>query len=207
MAVLFGTKTRGCFGVYGIDLSDKSAVTLAIGGSQDSSAGDNGRWCIGINVNARENAAILPCFNQQAYLYAFGHDAVQSNFSVTFLCASISSSGSAGNQVPSALKAYAAARASKSNALSSLIMYGNTLASGAILGCSVSTASVEMKLTNVTFTMALLELQGSSAGSKSGSIAAEANRSLAGANGVDLSAMASIATASNVPISSGGRIA
>ena len=191
MATIFGTTNiRGCFGVYGFDLSEKSAVTLATPGSANGNFGASGIWCINIGVNAKENNAILPCFNDSAYQYAFGHDPVQSNFSVTFLCASVQGS-SGGSQIPSAVQLYKTSRVSQTSKESSLVMYGSVLAAGSIVSYAIATANVEMKLYNVTFNCSMISLSagtGGGSGSGNGGInahaypSAAAQQALAGAS-------------------------
>lgn len=156
MAYIFGTGGKpGSFKAFGIDLTEKSSVTLVTPRGDGSAFSDNGVWCNAINIQAMENSFVLPCFNESAYLYTFGHDAVQSNFSISFLCASETCQGT-GQQIPTMLKLYGASRASKNPEPCKLIMHGAVLASGHMNAASVGVANVELKLYTVSFACNML---------------------------------------------------
>lgn len=135
---------RGCFVKKQVDSGGGQGARLSLSGTMLPSGASDPFIVSGFSMRKEETIAIMRCFKDQSFIYAFGDNIEQSILSVKIIALMPASSG--GAAVSTMIGAYASGRISKSTKLSYLTYGGSSALKGYVLGLDSSTVSAEYGL-------------------------------------------------------------
>jgi len=134
---------RGCFVKKSVDTSGGRGVRLQ--GSQTIPASDTDPFVVaGFSIRKEETIAIMRCFNDTSFIYAFGDNIEQSVLSVKII--GFMPADSQGSSVTTMLNFYSTNRISKRPRVTYLYYGGNNAITGYVLGMESSTVSDDFGL-------------------------------------------------------------
>ena len=166
---IFGNdrKSRGCFNIFDITTSGGHGAILSV------PQGTYGNWpsgtggpttadhvvITGLSWGQKEKYHTVQCFSDHAYVYAFGHDALNSVLEVNFVGFLVDTSGTNNSGiVPAFNKMYKDNRVYASPTWVTVSL-GATVMKGLLVGMSSATLDPLHNLQNFTAVISLVEAQ------------------------------------------------
>lgn len=165
---IFGNPyNRGCFIKKEIDSSKGQGVRLNINGTNLPANDTDPFIIVGFNVNKGETIAIMRCFNNKSFVYAFGDDIEQSLLHVKIM--GLNPAQSAGESISHMFNTYTNNTIYKQPSKRVMLTYGGFEAlTGYILGMSSATTSAEYGMQS--YDLKLLLTMGSDSGRSGGAL-------------------------------------
>ena len=159
---VFGMSDRGKFMVVPVDTKDGEGIQVSI----PSGGSSNGSTLIGASslvtsfgAEQRENFSVSQCLNGGIYMYTFGHDPANSQFTLGVTSFINTCSGKVADDLAAAIKAYQAGRVSQSHNVASLSI-GTASLRGYLVGHSIRAADTALGLVESSYTFVALDPQG-----------------------------------------------
>ena len=158
----YDKQSRGCFASFDIGTQRGRGAYITFGGTTKFPAdGKTVPYIVtSIAFAQKEKYALVQCFNNVIYTYAFGIDPLSSMISVQFVAFLVSKEGTGSSAaVKDFLSIYNTNRLSKNPKYSTVNIGGKAL-TGFVVGMSSSTASQETNLQNFSVDLVIVEPQG-----------------------------------------------
>lgn len=152
---VFGMGDRGKFRAMSVDTRDGQGIQIDMPGGSPLGAAS---LVTSFSAEQRENYSVSQCLNGGIYLYTFGHDPQNSQFSLGITSFLNTCSGAQAADLAQALRAYQGGRVSQSRALASMSV-GDAVFRGYLVGQSVSVADPQLGLVASTYTFIALNPQ------------------------------------------------
>ena len=151
-------KSRGCFHEIQAPHTKGSGAFLTLPGLT-AGTGKNPFFVSNITFGQKEKFHVVQCFNDSNYVYAFGHDPMDSLVEVVFTAFLVNKSGDTfGESLKTLTKAYGDGRLSKKPEYATLTL-GTWTVQGLVIGMRSGTEDAEHNLQSFSVTLLLVEAQ------------------------------------------------
>ena len=157
---IFSMNDRGKFVSVGLDTEDGQGIQVSIAGGE-SPIGE-ASLVTSFSAEQRENYSVAQCLNGGMFLYTFGHDPANSQFSLGITSFLRTCHGEVGSELAKALSIYRTGRVSQSKALSTLSV-GDAALRGYLVGQGVVVTDNVVGTVTATYTFVALNPQGQEA--------------------------------------------
>lgn len=156
---VFGMSDRGKFHVTSVDTADGQGIQISMPGGNPLGPAS---LVTSFAAEQRENFSVSQCLNGGIYLYTFGHDPQNSQFTLGITSFLNTCSGEKAADLARALRVYQSGRVSESRALASMSV-GDAVLRGYLSGQSVTVTDNAIGTVASTYTFVALSPQGGGA--------------------------------------------
>lgn len=162
MARIFGASKKGCYMVHTMDFGTSRGAWLQLPGGTKlptDSLGDP-YWVSAFDISLSEDRAVSKNIGDVNYVYAFGHNASQSNASVTLTAVMEGSFGGGGGSpvLSKLIQAYIDNRVYAQESPAVIVLEGQTAAQGFIDGFAAAPQLIFENVIQVSFRMTIPQI-------------------------------------------------